>query len=87
MPKRTAGDILAAKQGKERAVKMQYKFNRLAELVWAVVVAVGFFAVTVLVDFDPDAITDWKSWAISLAGGVVRAAGGAALAFLRPSSG
>ncbi len=64
---------------------MTYSFKRLQELAWAVAVAVAVFAVSVLVEFDPDAITDWKSWAISLAGGVVRAAAGAALAFLRPS--
>ena len=62
-----------------------YTFKRLEEMAWAVAVAVGVFAFTVLVDFDPDQITDLRAWVISLVAGCIRAGAGAALAFLRPS--
>lgn len=63
---------------------MTYKFERMRELGWAVAVAVATFVVSVLVDFDAATIEDWQVWATSLISGAIRAAAGAALAFLRP---
>ena len=58
----------------------EYSFKLLAELGWVAAVSAAFFALTVLVDFDPDAITDLRSWAIGIGAGCVRAAAGAVLA-------
>lgn len=59
-----------------------YDFKFLAELGWIVVIAVGVAVLTVLVEFDPAAITDWKAWGMGIVGGAVRAGAGAALALL-----
>lgn len=60
---------------------MAYDFKRVEELFWVAIVAAGIFVLTVLVEFDPDAIKDWRTWALSLLGGAVRAAAGALLAY------
>jgi hypothetical protein len=59
-----------------------YSFKRFQELGWAAFVAAGVFALTLLVDLDPDAITDWRAWAIAAGAGCLRAAVGAVLAIL-----
>ena len=57
-----------------------YSFKGLQELGWAAAVGAAVFALVVLADFDPKAITNWQTWAISLGSGCVRAAAGAVLA-------
>jgi|6_EtaG_2_1085325.scaffolds.fasta_scaffold02358_2 hypothetical protein len=57
-----------------------YDFKRLDELAWAAGVAAVIFAAQVLVEFDPDKIADWQTWAVSIAAGAIRAAAGAVLA-------
>lgn len=59
---------------------MTYDFRRLEELGWVAIVAAGMFVLTVAIQFDPDKITSWQTWAISLSAGCVRAAAGAILA-------
>ena len=61
----------------------EYVFKRVEELAWAGLVAAAIFGLTILVDFDPDKIQDWQTWAIALASGCLRAAAGAVLAALR----
>ena len=57
-----------------------YEFKRLPELAWIAGVAAGIFLLTILAQWDPDAITDWRSWAVGITGGCVRAAAAALLA-------
>jgi hypothetical protein len=59
---------------------MTYRFKRFQELAWFAGVSAGVFALEVLVRFDPDTITSWETWAVSLGGGMLRAAAGAVLA-------
>lgn len=59
---------------------MSYRYKKFQELAWFAVVAAVTAAVTVMVSFDPEAITDWRTWAVSLAAGMVRAAAGAVIA-------
>ena len=54
-----------------------YDFKAWQELAWAAGVAALTFGLTVLVTFDPETITDWRAWAISLGAGAIRAAAGA----------
>ncbi len=60
-----------------------YDFKRLEEMAWASLTAAAVFAVQVLTSFDPDTVTDWKTWAVSLGAGAVRAAAAAVLARIR----
>ena len=60
---------------------MAYDFKVLPEVGWAVLVAVVVFAAQVLIEFDPEVIDDWETWAKALGAGAVRAAAGAVLAF------
>ena len=59
---------------------MTYRFKRLQELAWFAGVAAGVFVLEILVRFDPETITDWRTWVVSLVGGMLRAAAGAVLA-------
>ena len=59
---------------------MRYDFKRIEELAWFGIVAAGVFALEVLFRFNPEAITDWETWAKSLGAGMIRAAAGAVLA-------
>ena len=59
---------------------MTYDFEKAKEAGWFVATAAGIAVATVLVDFDPARITDWRAWAIGIAGAAVRAAAGAILA-------
>ena len=61
---------------------MTYEFKRWHELAWVVGVAALIAVLSVLIEFDPAAIGDWRTWAIAAAGGAVRAAAGAAVAVL-----
>lgn len=59
---------------------MAYNFKAYEEAIWFVIVTAGIQVAQVLVDFDPEVITDWKAWVIALAGGVVRAVAAAIIA-------
>lgn len=63
---------------------MTFKFWQ--EVGWTVVIAAGLAILTALATVDPEAITDWRVWAIGLGGNVLRAAATAAIAGLRRSS-
>jgi hypothetical protein len=55
---------------------------KLAELGWFVVVALLTAVAQAAVEFDAATIAEWDTWAIAMGSGLVRAAGGAVLAFL-----
>ena len=59
---------------------MKYNFKLLEEVAWFAVVAAGIAVLETLIRFDPQTVTDWKTWAISLGGSAIRAAAGAAIA-------
>lgn len=59
---------------------MPYDFKKLPELVWVVVVAAAVAVLSVLVT-DAD-LAARETWTVAILGGAVRAAAGAALAFL-----
>lgn len=61
---------------------MRYEFRKLDEAIWAVGIAVAVSVFQALVTFDPETITDYKTWAVGIVAGAVRAAAGAAIAFL-----
>jgi hypothetical protein len=60
----------------------EYEFKALAELGWFVLVAAMTVLFQVLAEFDPSTIEDWRTWFIALGAAMVRAAAGAALAWL-----
>lgn len=60
----------------------EYTYKRAAELGWGVVTALLIVAGETAISFDPAAITDWRTWAIGVGGALVRAVGGAVLAWL-----
>lgn len=62
--------------------KPVYVFKPSWEFGFAALTAAVIFLLQVLAGWDPIAITDWTEWAITVAGGVVRAAAGGALAFI-----
>lgn len=64
---------------------MTYRFKPLPELYWGVVIAASTVLLMELVGLNPDAISDWRGWAVALAAGTVRAAAGAALDYIRRS--
>lgn len=66
---------------------MTYKFKAWDELLWFAGVAVGTTVLTALVEFQPDEITDYRTWIISLGAASIRAAAGAVLAALAKSRG
>lgn len=64
---------------------MRYRFKPLPELYWGVAIAAGLVLLQGLVTLDPEAIKDWRTWAIALGGGAIRAAAGAAIDYIRRS--
>lgn len=58
---------------------MTYDFKKAEEFGWAVAVAVSIFILDILVNFDPAAVNDWRTWLVALAGGAIRAAAGAGI--------
>ena len=61
---------------------MNYEFKWLPELIFALIVGSVIFIFKLFVAFEPEAISDWGTWAIIAGGGLTRAIGGAGLAFL-----
>lgn len=64
---------------------MKYRFKPLQELYWAVLVAGATVLLLELAGLNPDAITDWRGWAVALGAGMVRAMAAAAIDYLRRS--
>jgi hypothetical protein len=62
---------------------MTYRFKALPELYWSVLTAAATVLLIELVSLDPDGVADWRKWAVALGAGIVRAAAGAALDWLR----
>lgn len=60
---------------------MSYRFKVLEEAVWAGVVSASLVVLQVLSTLDPATVTDWRTWGFALAGGMIRAAAGAMLAY------
>ena len=69
---------LASVQKKFSAILEHFKL--LEEVAWFAFVAAGIAVLEILVRFDPQAITNWETWAISLGGSALRAAAAAAIA-------
>lgn len=61
-----------------------YDFKRIEELAWAGLVAVVVTLLQVAIEFDPDKIARWETWAIGVGAGIVRAFAAAVLAQMRP---
>ncbi|MGE3267161.1 MAG: hypothetical protein AB7P40_00340 [Chloroflexota bacterium] len=59
-----------------------YRFKKLDEALWFMLVAVVTVLAQELLTFDGTAITEWRTWAVALASAAVRAAAGALLAWL-----
>jgi hypothetical protein len=62
-----------------------YDFKKWHELGWAVFVAVATVVLTELVTFNESTLADPQAWGAALLAASLRAAAGAALAFLKPS--
>lgn len=63
-----------------------YDFKRAEEFVWFGLVSAGIALLEIAVNWDPNVITDWNTWAIAGAGGLVRAFAGGVLAALAPKA-
>lgn len=51
-----------------------YEFKRLPELGWAILTAIAVEAGQILINTDFNAVTDWRTWIVSvLFAGLVRA--------------
>lgn len=61
---------------------MDYQFKPNQELLWAVYTALVLAIGQILVDFEPETITDWRFWAINAAGALARAVGATIIAFI-----
>lgn len=59
---------------------MDYKFVVIREAGWAAFIAVALVFLQALVGIQPEAIEDWKTWAIALGGAGVRSAAAAVIA-------
>ncbi len=66
---------------------MKYELKVGPELFWAVVITVVLAVAQVFLTFEPSEITDWRLWAVSLSGGVVRAAAGAVIGYFGARAG
>lgn len=60
-------------------IPTQYRLTA-AEIFWAAVVAIGLELLQVLATFQPEKVTDYRTWAISLAGSLIRVGAAAAIA-------
>jgi len=63
-------------------IDLSYEFKRWPELAWAALVAAVIALGQVVIATDPSKVEDWRLWAITAAGALARAAGGALLAKL-----
>lgn len=54
-------------------MNLDYEFKIAQELAWAFVVGAGTVLLTILVKFDPETVTDWKTWAIASGSAALRA--------------
>lgn len=61
---------------------MTYRFKLTAEFWWFVLVTFAVALLTPLITFEPEKITDWKTWAVSLVAGGIRAVAGAVIAYV-----
>lgn len=61
---------------------MEYRFKLGSELVWAIVVAAILALGQILITLKPEDITNWRLWAVTGAGAVARAVGGAIVGYL-----
>lgn len=59
---------------------MHYNFKAAEETGWFVAVAVGTVLAQAMIDFHPEEIADWRTWAVAIGAACVRAAGGALMA-------
>lgn len=62
-----------------------YTFKTVAEIGWAIFVAVATVVLTELITFNEATLTDPLAWGAALLAASVRAAAGAALAFFKPA--
>lgn len=58
-----------------------YRFKRIEEAGWFVLVAVVTVLAQELLTFDGTAVLDWRTWAVALCSALVRGAAGAMLAW------
>jgi len=54
-------------------------------LVWGAITAVSVTVLQALVTFDPEAITDWRAWAVGIGASAVRSGAQALLQVLATS--
>lgn len=64
---------------------MTYRFKPWQELYWGILVAGATVLLLELAGLNPDAITDWRGWAVALGAAMVRAMAGAGIDYLRRS--
>jgi hypothetical protein len=64
---------------------VSYRFKPLAELGWGVGIAAGLVILQALVTLDPEAVKDWRTWAVALGGAAIRAGAGAGIDYIRRS--
>lgn len=53
----------------------KYEFKLKAEAGYAVFTAIAIALAELLISFDPNTVTDWKTYALSAVGAVARAVG------------
>lgn len=58
---------------------MEYNFKTVQEILWATGIGAGVVLLQLAVAFEPDTITDWKTWVVAGSAAVLRGAAGAAL--------
>ena len=63
-----------------------YDFKAIEEIGWAMAVGGGIFIFELLSRFEPETITDWKTWGVAVGGGLARAAFAAGLVVVRRGS-
>ena len=62
--------------------RLNYNYHAVAEILWAILIAVIVQAAQIIVASDLERVTDWRSWFISLLAAVTRAGAAALLAKL-----
>jgi hypothetical protein len=82
---RAADNADATTAGDRERMSMTYKFRPMPELYFGVLVAAATVLLIELVGLNPEQMTDWRTWVVALLAGMVRAAAGAALDYVRRS--